>query len=89
MKQDVSVSVSKSAYDLGQGVSAFLLAVKAAGADGYTAADIPAVMMGAYSDLFSKMSDLAGLKSELEEDKVAFLRAWVLSGMDVAAKLFP
>ncbi len=88
MKKDVSVSVEGAAYDLAQGVRQFVGHVKAALADGFqVGADVPPILMAAYSDLLSKAADVAQLPAELKEDKIGFARGFAEAGFDLAEDL--
>lgn len=88
MQKDITVSVEPASYDLAQGVGAFIVVVEKQLADGFQVGqDVPPVLMAAYSDLFSKAADFAQLKGELADSKVAFMRAWLNAGLDIAASL--
>lgn len=88
MKKDISVSVEASSYDLGQGLRTFVGHAKQALKDGWqTGQDVPALVMAAYTDLFSKAAAVAQLGADLEADKVAFIRGFAEAGFDIAADL--
>lgn len=86
MKQSVSVEVSKEAHELGVGLVEVVKAVKLALADGFQpGADLPAIVVAAVAKLPPAIEGLDKLGGELAEDPVAFVRAFALSGSDIAS----
>jgi hypothetical protein len=86
-KIDVSVSVSKEAYELGQGVAGFVGALKVALENGWqTGEDLPAVVTAAISNLVPALEGVSKVGDELKEDKAAFAKALGLSTADIIGK---
>jgi len=84
----VSVEVSKEAYELGQGVVKFALAVKESLANGWQLGeDMPIVIAAAFSELVPAISGVSQIGDEFKEDPAAFAQAFALAGGELA-KMF-
>lgn len=88
-KVKLEVEVAKEAYELGEGLSAMVLAVKDALKDGFQAGqDLPVVISAAVTKLVPAVEGLDKLDDEMKEDAKAFLDAFYLSlGKGVAELL--
>lgn len=88
MVQDVTVKVSKEAYELGEGLKKFVLSIKGALADGWQPGqDIPVVLTAALSDLVPAVQGVEKVKEEVKEDLEAFVSALVLPAKEMAFAL--
>ena len=84
----VECEVSKEAYELAQGLVKFSAAVKTAMADGWQMGqDLPVVIAAAMGDLMPAMQGVDKLGEELGENKIAFAKAFAMSGFDFAEML--
>lgn len=80
----VPVTVSKEAYELGQGVVKFVAALKGALSNGFQPGqDIPIVVAAAITELIPAMDGVQLMADELKTDQVAFASAFVLSAKDL------
>ena len=87
-KIDVTRNVSKESYELGQGLAAFVGAVKEALADGWQAGtDIPTVISAAVTELIPSVQGLDQIDEEFAADKMATAEAMAMGALDIV-KLF-
>lgn len=86
MTKQVSVTVSAPAYDLGQGVRAFLTATRKALADGWQpGSDIPAVLVAVYADLIPQIQNVSAAVADAKSDTRDFVRAFGECAEDIAS----
>lgn len=79
---DVTVQVPKPVKDFADALSALVLKIKEAGADGWqVATDVPAVVLEALKDLPLAMAALKGVPQALGEQKIKSAMA-VLDALD-------
>lgn len=79
---DVTVQVPKPVKDFSDALSALILKIKEAGADGWqVATDVPAVVLEALKDLPLAMAALKGVPQALGEQKLKSAMA-VLDALD-------
>lgn len=84
MTKDITVTVSKEAHELGEGIAKFHAAVKQALADGWQAGqDVPAVIQSAVVDLVPAMQGADQVSSEAV-DKEHFANALYLGLSPIA-----
>lgn len=80
----IQVQVSKELYEAGQGVAAFVKAMKGALADGWQAGhDLPIAMAAALEDLVPALNGINQVPAEVAEDKLAAAHAVALTLCDV------
>lgn len=80
----LTVEVESTAYDLGQAARDIITQTTKAMADGWQPGkDIPAVCSAIFTDLIGKIGEVGSLAGELAENRAAFMRGWLLSGMDI------
>lgn len=72
------IEVSKELYELGEGITNFLVQLKEAGRDGFNAADISLILESAIMDIIPAMNGAERIMTEFEEDKAAFTNAAIL-----------
>lgn len=83
-----TVSVSKEASELGDGLVKIVSEVKKALADGFQAIpDTAAIGAAVYQDLIPAVQGIDKMPDEYKENKAAFMRAWTLAGLDMAEAL--
>lgn len=88
MLVDKTVKVSKEASELCDAIVKVTLEVKAALADGFQALpDSTAIGLAVYRDLVPGLQGTNKMSEEFSESKTAFLRAWLLSGLELAEGL--
>lgn len=69
----VELEVSKEAYELGKGLSALMINIKKSLADGFQpGSDLPAIVTGSLSSLFSAVQGAEKIGSEASEDAEKF-----------------
>lgn len=84
-KLDVTVQVSKEAYELGQGVVGIVAAVKKALDDGWDLSeDLPSIVTAAVAEVGPMVEGLDQLDDEFGADPGAFAKALGLGVADVA-----
>jgi hypothetical protein len=87
-KQMVQVEVSKEMYELGMGLASVVDAVKQATADGWQPGqDLPAIVVAAIAILPPALQGVDQIKSEIAEDKGAFIAAVALPIAEVIKKI--
>lgn len=80
-KIQVSVDVTKEAYELGQGLVQFSSHLRAALLDGWQPGkDLPVVLSAALADLVPAFQGVEALGVESKESEEAFVTAFLLSG---------
>lgn len=85
---EVSVKVTKEAYELSVGLKKFVLDVKQALSDGWQPGqDLPVVMQAAVMDLVPAVQGLESLGAEQKEDLEAFVTALSLPMKELAFSL--
>lgn len=86
----IEVQVSKESYELGQGFVRFASAIKNALANGWQPSqDIPVLLTAAMTDLVPAFNGVDKVGTEFEEARAAFLKAWAITGVDMADLFFP
>lgn len=85
MLVDKTVQVSKEASELSDSVVKVVLEVKKALADGFQPLpDAVAIGQAVYMDLVPGLQGVEKMSDEVKESKTAFLRTWMLSGLELA-----
>jgi hypothetical protein len=84
MKVQMQVEVSQEAYNLVQALVKLAVVTKQALADGFQPTqDLPLIVMEAFKDLPPAVGGLNQLGPEFQEDKAAFVKAFVLGAADL------
>ena len=88
MSVEVKVQCAKEVLELGQGISAFVVAVGTAVKNGWQfESDLPVVIQSALRDLVPAMQGVEKIKGEYEVSKKEVLFAVVLPIMDAVETL--
>lgn len=75
MKQQISVEIEKSGYDLLAHMGKLVMAVKAAMADGFQpGTDIPVIVASLVVELPTLVAAIPQVGPEFSEDKIAFIK---------------
>jgi hypothetical protein len=84
----MQVEVSKEVHELGEALALMVDAVKQAGADGWQPGqDLPALVVQAIAILPPALAGMDQIKSELAEDKAAFIAGVALPIAKIIGKL--
>lgn len=86
-KEQISVEVEKSAYEMIEALSRAAKAVKAAKASGMSG-ELAAIAAFAVSELPGLIVDAQGLPSDLAESKIAFIKGANIALYDLAEALY-
>lgn len=85
---EVSVKVTKEAYELADGLKKFVLDIKGALADGWQpGADLPVVLSAALADLVPAVQGVEKLGDEAKADVQGFINGLVLPAEALAVAL--
>ena len=82
---DKTVKVSKEASEFAESLVKVVMETKKALADGFQPIpDTAAIGEAVYQDLVPGIQGIDKMSEEYKEKKTAFLRAWMLAGLDLA-----
>ena len=80
-KKEITIEVSKEAYELAEGMANFVGVVRHQLSDGWNSEeDFPAIISAAMSNLVQAIEGLTELDDEWREDRAATVRAFALAG---------
>lgn len=88
MLVDKTVKVSQHASELGAGLVKLVADIDKALSDGWQPiGDGAAIGLAVYNDLLPSIKNYRDLPEEAKESLSAFLRSWMLSGLEIAEVL--
>lgn len=89
MTKTVTVIVDSPAYDMGQGIRAFLAATRKALSDGWQpGSDIPTIVLAAYTDLIPQIGNMSAVLTDVKIDAKDVVKAFTVCAEDIAADFF-